>query len=219
MKIYVDGCSDEALLFAEEIGIGVTTNPSIIARECTSKTLSEVIDRLSGLNVPSIFFQLEHFDEQLLRRLDPNKFVIKVAWIAEKYNLFTCLRKKGFRVCATAVYEISQLVFALNYDVDYVAFYYDRAMRRGIDSQRRIRQFKEIIANCKQDTKLIVASLKTASQANEAVIAGADEIALPFSVLREFVEVPEYVRKDVEKFSEDYKKLFSWEEDDGRISR
>ncbi|WP_041081618.1 transaldolase family protein [Thermotoga profunda] len=206
MKIYIDGCSEEALLFAQKIGIGITTNPSIILKESFSKDLMNVIRRLTNLNVSTIFFQVENLDEEILEQLDPKKFVIKIPWVVEKYNLCTPLRERGFKVCATAVYEISQLVFALNFGVDYVAFYYDRAKRRGIDPNERIRQFKQIIENS-EDTKLVVASLKSTEQVIDAIISGADEVAIPFDVFNKFALVPEYVEEDVKRFSEDFKRL------------
>lgn len=209
MRVYIDSCCEEALLLAEKVGIGITTNPSLILREkCTGNVL-DLIQHLSRSNISIIFFQIESLDEKILTQLNPRKFVIKVPWIAEKYNLYIPLKEKGFRICATAVYEISQLVFALNFGVDYVAFYYDRAQRRGINSHERIAQFKQIIKNSNQTTRLIVASLKNTEQVIDAVKAGADEIAISLEVFKEFIKVPEYVEEDVKKFSEDFNKLLS----------
>lgn len=208
MKVYIDSCSQEALSLAEKMGIGITTNPSIILKEnCGS--LPDLIQYLKKLNVSTIFFQIEELDEEILEHLDPRKFVIKIPWIAQKYNFCVPLKKRGFRICATAVYEISQLIFALSFDIDYVAFYYDRAKKRAIDPHERIALLKQVIKNSNEATKLIVASLKTTEQAVDAIMAGGDEIAIPLEVFREFIKVPEYVEQDIKRFSEDFSKLLS----------
>lgn len=209
MRVYIDSCSEEALSLAERIGIGITTNPSLILREKCTGNLLDLIQHLRRSSISIVFFQIENLDERVLTLLNPEKFVIKVPWIAEKYNLHVLLKEKGFRVCATAVYEISQLVFAINFGVDYVAFYYDRAQQKGINSHERIVQFKHIIKNSNQNTKLIVASLKNTQQVIDAVESGADEIAIPLEVFKEFIKVPKYVEEDVKKFSEDFSKLLS----------
>ncbi|HOJ88827.1 MAG TPA: transaldolase family protein [Pseudothermotoga sp.] len=209
MKVYIDSCNEEALSLAEGIGIGITTNPSIVLRDRYGDNLLGLIQRLANSRIPTIFFQIENLEEEIMKHLDPKRFIIKIPWVVEKYSLATLLKEKGFRVCATATYEISQLVFALNFDVDYVAFYFDRAERRGIDPRQRLSYFKQVIDNSRENTKLIVASLKTVQQVIEAIDCGADEVAVPFDVFKEFVKVPEYVEQDVRRFSEDFRKILS----------
>lgn len=207
VKIYIDGCDKQSIDLAEKFEIGITTNPTIIVSECAKRSLFELIGFFSQIKVPEIFLHVEKSYEEIVECLDTKKFVIKLPWVEENYELSVLLKKKGFRVCATAVYELSQLITALTLNVDFVAFYYDRASKKGIDPEKRICEFMEIISKNHSDTRVIVASLKNADQILSAVKIGVSHITIPVDLFKEFVKVPEYVLVDVRKFSEDLKKI------------
>lgn len=207
MKLYIDGCNEKAIETAENFNLGITTNPTIILRDRPSESLREVIERLRLAKVPEVFFHLEVFDESVLSLLDPSKFVIKVSWIKGKHELALAFKKAGFRVCATVVYAIQQLVSAASLGIDYVAFYFDRSSRKGFDPSEILSRFISMVSKTNSKLMIIVASLKRVEQIIEAVEIGATHLTVPLELFEQLLREEESTLNDALEFSRDFAKL------------
>ncbi|MCS7174873.1 transaldolase family protein [Pseudothermotoga sp.] len=207
MKLYIDGCSETAIKIAEDFNLGITTNPTIILRDRPGETIEEVIERLKLAKVPEIFVHLETFDESILSLIDPNKFVIKLPWIRNKYDLALTFKKAGFRVCATAVYTPQQIVSAVLFGVNYVAFYFDRSSKKGFDPREKLSCFISMINKTEGELTVIVASLKTIEQVIEAINVGATHLTVPVELFERLLQEDEMALNDAFEFSRDFAKL------------
>lgn len=206
MKFYIDGCSERAILLAEKFGLGITTNPSIVLRDREGEGLKTVIARLRNTNISEIFIHMETFDKHLTDKLD-NRFVVKVPWVAGKYEVAVSFKKAGFRVCATAVYTIEQFLSSVAFGVDYVAFYFDRSKRKGLDPSGLLSRFAALSRNFSTHTTLIVASLKDLDQLIEAIDCGASHFTLPVQLFEKLLRTSKIAAEDAAEFSRDFAKL------------
>ncbi|KAF2958458.1 hypothetical protein AS159_01795 [Thermotoga sp. Ku-13t] len=206
MQFYIDGCSERAILLAETFGLGITTNPSIMLRDRESEGLKTVIARLRNTNISEIFIHMETFDKHLTDELD-NRFVVKVPWVTGKYEVAVSFKKAGFRVCATAVYTIEQFLSSIALGVDYVAFYFDRSKRKGLNPSELLSRFVALSRNFSTHPTLIVASLKDLDQLIEAIDCGVSHFTLPVQLFEKLLRTSEIAAEDAAEFSRDFAKL------------
>jgi len=199
--IFIDGFGNAAFEILQnwKIASGITTNTTILKREGYSFTKAVSILR----NLPGTHFvqiSLRGMDwKRVLEDLDEKgKFVVKVVWkLPEAIEIAGILHDMGMRVCATAVYDSAQVLAAKEAEVEWVAIYYDRMIRAGMEPK------KLIGFSVAQGMRVIVASLKGKRQIEDAVKSGAQDITLPPDVFLEYFSI-EFPHDDFEKFEEDY---------------
>lgn len=110
------------------------------------------------------------------------------------------------RIAFTAVTTVVQAYTAGVMGVECVIPYYNRLERSGIDASERIAEMAEVMHNHKLPTRILVASVKTASDARCALLAGAHDITAAPQVLLDMVTDP-LTDDAVEKFSQDWRKM------------
>lgn len=207
MRLYLDNCSDRAIQLAESYGLGLTTNPVIILRDRPGENIRDVLKRLNMSRVREVFFQLETFDNSLLDLLNPERFVIKIPWVRDKYEIALAFKQAGYRVCATAVYSIEQLLLATSIDVDYIAFYYDRCLKKGLIAHQLLARFIELLRKVETRTKIVVASLKSMEQVVEAIECGATILTIPVELFEVLLNAGGLAESDAEQFASAYWQL------------
>lgn len=198
---------------AEKFGLGITTNPTLVLRDRSGQGLKGIILRLRNANVPEIFFHLEDYELAILNLLDPTKFVIKLSWLRDKYELATQFKRAGFRVCATAVYTPEQFLTAAVLGVDYVAFYFDRSKRKGFDPRDVLSHLMSLSQKFSGGPTLLVASLKELSQLMDAIETGATHFTLPIELFEQLFRDNEATVGDATEFRKDFVRLSQLNQD------
>lgn len=212
--LFIDSLKDEAIeLLNTGFFYGLTTNPTIIRRDRPNVGLKDVIillNSISGLH----FFQgsirnlkwLEWLKETVKKQeIDPEKFVIKLPWEPiECSDLISDIHNLGFKICATAVYTVNQYYLAKVSKIKYVAIYFDRMKRIGVDPFKLIDGLLKIRNTDPHSPRIIAASIKNINDANDLIVAGVDDLTLPLEIAKEFLKGI-FPMDDLEKFEKDFR--------------
>lgn len=203
---------------------GITTNPSILlaAREQgqTMKPQEFLLALLQHPNMDAldIFWQPgetgeEETYQQIIELVNPrsayarrivHKIPMNHAGLRVARRLIAS--EIRIRIAFTAVTTVMQAYTAAMMGVECVIPYYNRLERAGIDASERIAEMAELMHNHKLPTRILVASVKTASDARCALLAGAHDITATPQVLLDMVNDP-LTDDAIEKFSQDWRKM------------
>jgi len=212
--IYIDSLEEKAVLLLKNSPIsGLTTNPTIIKRDRNAWGFTDTIIYLQN-NPGNHFIQgsvknnnwFKRLEELLEKKeIDSKKFTIKLPWdplLATFY--IKPLKILGFKVCATAVYNLQQAYTALCAGVDYIAFYYDRMKKSNIDIEKKLLDIVNMCSKHKPELRLLGASIKDIQTANELVKLGVHDLTLPLNIAEEYLKVY-FPQNDLEIFEDDFK--------------
>jgi len=214
MKFFIDTGNIDEIREAASLGIldGVTTNPSLIAKE--GRDFHEVLrDIVSIVNGPiSAEVTSTDHEEMLdqgreLAQIHPN-IVVKVP--LTKAGLQTCkrLRQEDIRVNVTLCFSPSQALLAAKADATYVSPFVGRLDDISHDGMELIRQIRAIYDNYDFTTQILAASIRHPLHVVDAALAGADVATIPFKVVQQLLEHP-LTAIGQDKFLADWKKLGS----------
>ncbi len=194
---------------------GVTTNPTILlaARERgQSLPPRQLLAELLRVQDGTIFIQPGATDEEGMYaeaseyiQAAPERVIPKIPMTEAGVRVARRLKPQQ-RVAFTAVTNVSQTYIAAMVQADFIIPYYNRLQRAGIDANERIADMANILQNCRQSTRILVASIKTQQEAAQALLAGADDLTVGPQVLLEMVSDP-LSEQAVEKFSQDWQKM------------
>ncbi len=203
---------------------GITTNPSILlaARE-QGQTMKPQEFLLALLQHPKmeafdIFWQPgatgeEEMYREIIELVNPRsayarRIVHKIPINQAGVRVARRLIASEFRVriAFTAVSTVAQAYTAALMGVECIIPYYNRLERSGVDASERVAEMAEIMHNHKSPTRILVASVKTASDARGALLAGAHDITAAPQVLLDMVSDP-LTDEAIEKFTQDWRKM------------
>ena len=212
MKLLIDSADIKAIKELYEILpiSGVTTNPSILYRqnEDPKKVLQEIkeIVKDDEMHVQAIGTTCEEFieDAKVITEVLGKDVFIKIPAIKEGYKAMKILKKEGNHITATAIYYESQALLASSVNVDYIAPYYNRICKEGMDGIRIISSMKKIIEG--SDTKILAASFKTEAQVAEVAALSIDAMTLSSDVFRQMTD-HQKIDEVVKVFNEDFYSL------------
>ncbi|MGL6019487.1 MAG: fructose-6-phosphate aldolase [Gibbsiella quercinecans] len=192
---------------------GVTTNPSILARE--GKPVWEVLpalrDALGGTG--KLFAQVMANDAErivaeamLLNQRVPG-LVVKIPATAEGLAAMKKLKAMAIPTLGTAVYGAGQGLLAALAGAEYVAPYVNRVDAQGGDGIAMVSELQQLLKLHAPHAKVLAASFKTPRQALACLLAGCEAITLPVDVAEQFLAAPA-VQAAVEKFEQDWQGAF-----------
>lgn len=192
---------------------GVTTNPSILARE--GKPVWEVLpalrDALGGTG--KLFAQVMANDAErivaeamLLNQRVPG-LVVKIPATAEGLAAMKKLKAMAIPTLGTAVYGAGQGLLAALAGAEYVAPYVNRVDAQGGDGIAMVSELQQLLKLHAPHAKVLAASFKTPRQALACLLAGCEAITLPVDVAEQFLAAPA-VQVAVEKFEQDWQGAF-----------
>lgn len=192
---------------------GVTTNPSILARE--GKPVWEVLpalrDALGGTG--KLFAQVMANDAErivaeamLLNQRVPG-LVVKIPATAEGLAAMKKLKAMAIPTLGTAVYGAGQGLLAALAGAEYVAPYVNRLDAQGGDGIAMVSELQQLLKLHAPHAKVLAASFKTPRQALACLLAGCEAITLPVDVAEQFLAAPA-VQAAVEKFEQDWQGAF-----------
>lgn len=192
---------------------GVTTNPSIVAKE--GKPLWEVLpalrDALGGNG--KLFAQVMASDaeqmvaEALLMTQRVSGLVVKIPVTREGLAAIKKLKGMNIPTLGTAVYGAGQGLLSALAGAEYVAPYVNRLDAQGGDGIAMVKELQALLNLHAPHSKVLAASFRTPRQAMDCLLAGCQSITLPVDVAEQLLDTPA-VQAAIEKFDADWRQAF-----------
>lgn len=216
MKFFIDTANLDEIREAEAMGIisGVTTNPSLIAKEGrdyeeTLREIAQIVDGpISGEVKASTTLARDMVMEgRVISQIHPN-MVVKIPMTAEGLKAVKILASEGIRTNVTLVFSATQAILAARAGATYVSPFLGRLDDISTDGTRLIREVMEIFRMYPDiTTKVIYASIRHPMHVVECAKVGADIATVPYKVLMQMVQHP-LTRTGIEKFCQDFEAVF-----------
>ncbi|HXW66735.1 MAG TPA: fructose-6-phosphate aldolase [Thermoplasmata archaeon] len=196
MQLFLDTASVTEIRTMWEIGIldGVTTNPSLVAKE--GRRFEDVLREVCALGVPSVSAEVVATDTdgmlregRHLRTIHPSIYV-KVPMTPAGLRATKVLSSEGTRVNMTLVFSANQALLAAKVGAAYVSPFIGRLDDQGQVGMDLIREIVTIYRNYAFGTKVLVASVRHPIHVLEAAKIGADIATMPYSVMEKLVQHP-----------------------------
>mgnify|MGYP000119710542 FL=1 len=215
MRFFVDTANVEDIKKANDMGVicGVTTNPSLIAKE--GRNFNEVIAEIASIVDGPISGEVKATTvdaEGMIREgreiaaIHPN-MVVKIPMTCEGLKAVKVLSAEGIKTNVTLIFSANQAILAANAGATYVSPFLGRLddiSQPGIDL---IRQIAEIFEVAGLDTQIIAASIRNPIHVTDCALAGADIATVPYKVIEQMTKHP-LTDQGIEKFQKDYKAVF-----------
>jgi len=196
MKLFLDTASIEEIRTINRWGVlgGVTTNPSLLAREGgePDAVWKEILTEVAGdVSLEVTALDADGMVEQGRRLADmgPNA-VVKVPMTPGGLEAATRLRTDGIRTNVTLVFSAAQALLAASAGAYCVSPFLGRLDDAGADGMEVLRTICDLYAVQGYDTKVLAASLRHPMHIVESALAGADIATMPFDVFTKLVKHP-----------------------------
>ena len=212
MKIFIDTANIEAIREANDLGIvdGVTTNPSLVAKE--GKDFKEIIKEICSIVDGPISAEAVSLDckgmlseARELSKIHKN-VVIKIPMIKEGLKAVKILSKEGIKVNVTLIFSASQALLAAKAGAAFVSPFIGRLDDISHVGMEVIHQIKNIYDNYGFTTEIIVASVRNPLHVVDAALAGADIATIPPAVIDQLFKHP-LTDLGIQKFLSDWEKV------------
>jgi len=215
MKFFIDTANLDDIREAKELGIldGVTTNPSLMAKEGIAGEeniiahyvkICELVAGDVSAEVISTDFDGIIAEGKKLATLAPN-IVVKVPMIKEGVKALRWFADNGIRTNCTLVFSAGQAILAAKAGATYLSPFLGRIDDMNWDGMELIRQIAEIYAIQGYDTEILAASIRNSLQIVRAAESGADVVTCPLSSILGLLKHP-LTDIGLEKFLADHRK-------------
>lgn len=213
MELYIDTANLEEIKQAHDLGVldGVTTNPSLIAKEGVDygKRLAEICEVVSG-PVSAEVIAVE-FDGMMSEGRDRAKIaeniVVKLPTTMAGLKACNALSNEGIRTNMTLCFQPLQALMVAKAGAFLVSPFIGRLDDIGQDGMDVIHQIRAIYDTYGFQTKLLAASIRHTKHMVDCALAGADVATVPFNVIQKMLVHP-LTANGLEKFVADYHKAF-----------
>ena len=215
MKFFLDTANVEDIRKAAAMGVicGVTTNPSLIARE--GRDFKEVLQEISRIvdgpisgEVKATTTDAEGMiaEAREIAGLHPN-MVVKIPMTVEGLKVVTVLSKEKIKTNVTLIFSANQALLAARAGANYVSPFLGRLDDISTDGVELVRTIAEIFAIYDLPTEIIAASVRHPMHITQCALAGADIATVPYAVIEAMTKHP-LTDAGIEKFKQDYWKAF-----------
>jgi len=209
MKIFIDTANVDEIRKAAEFGIldGVTTNPSLIAKE--GRDLKEVIEEICNIVDGPISAEVISLnaDEMVVEARELIKLhknvVIKIPMCAEGLKAVSVLSKEGVRTNVTLIFSAQQALLAAKAGASYVSPFMGRLDDIGNGGIQVIADIAEIFEYYGFNTEIISASIRNPMHVLDCAKAGSHIATIPYKVIMQMVKHP-LTDAGIEQFLKDY---------------
>ncbi len=212
MKIFLDTANVEDIREANSWGVvdGVTTNPTLIAREGRNfeevvREICEIVDGPISAEVVSEDAEGMVKEARELSKIHKN-VVIKIPMTPEGLKATRALKDEEIKTNVTLVFSSNQVLLAAKAGATFVSPFIGRLDDQGQVGMEVIRETVTILETYDFDTQVIVASVRHPIHVLEAALAGAHIATVPFDVLKKMAR-HSLTDVGIRKFLEDYKKI------------
>ena len=211
MKIFLDTANVDQIRMANNMGLidGVTTNPSLIAKENRDLVdviteISEIVDGPISAEVMSLEAEGMIKEARELVKINKN-IVVKIPMTLEGLKAVRTLSKDGIKTNVTLIFSVHQGVLAAKAGATYISPFVGRLDDIGIDGVDIIKNLLVAMKNYGFNTEIIAASIRTQEHILQCIMAGADIATIPYAQLQAMANHP-LTDKGIETFINDYNK-------------
>ncbi len=215
MKFFIDTASLDQIKEAHSLGIldGVTTNPSLMAKEGISgeknilkhyETIAGIVDGDVSAEVIATDFDGIIEEGKRLSSIAPN-IVVKVPMIKEGVKALSYFRDQGIRTNCTLVFSAGQAILAAKAGATYVSPFIGRIDDINWNGMQLIEEMAEIYSIQGFETEILAASIRSSMHIVEAARAGADVVTCPLDPILSLLKHP-LTDIGLEKFLADHRK-------------
>lgn len=216
MKFFIDTANVEDIKKANDTGVicGVTTNPSLIAKE--GRVFEEVIAEIASIVDGPISGEVKATTEDAegiieeareIAKIHAN-MVVKIPVTIEGLKACKVLSSEGIKTNLTLIFTPNQALLAARAGATYVSPFVGRLDDISQSGINLIKSISEMFSKYDDiNTQIIAASVRNATHVTECALSGADIATVPYSVIEQIVKHP-LTDQGIEKFKADYKKVF-----------
>lgn len=217
MDFFIDTANLQDIKEGQALGIldGVTTNPSLMAKESIYgeanvhahyKQICALVDGPVSAEVISIETEEMVTEGEKLYALNPKQIVVKIPMTEAGLAAIKTLHKKGIPTNCTLVFSASQALLVAKAGATYVSPFIGRLDDISTDGIGLIRQIHQIYQNYGFKTKILAASVRHTKHVLECAEIGADVVTAPLKVFKALIKHP-LTDIGLAKFLEDYNSL------------
>lgn len=210
MKLFIDTANTQDIRMANDLGVicGVTTNPSLIAKEglVFEEVIQEITSIVDGpISAEVISLDAEGMVKEALElvKIHPN-IVIKLPMTLEGLKATKQLSAKGIKTNVTLIFSATQALLAARAGATYVSPFLGRLDDIGSNGMILIEDIVAIFEKHNLNTEIIAASVRNPIHVIEAAKAGAHIATIPYSVITQMAMHP-LTNAGIEKFMADWK--------------
>ena len=215
MKLFLDTANIEEIKKANDMGViyGVTTNPSLIAKEGRDyaqvlKEIAALIDGPISGEVKATTMDVKGMVEagREIAAIHPN-IVVKIPMTMEGLKAVKILCSEGIKVNVTLIFSVNQALLAARSGAAFVSPFLGRlddSNTRGIDL---IKEIAKVFSIHNIPTEIIAASVRNTMHVADCALAGVDIATVPYNVIEQMIKHP-LTDSGIEKFAADYKAVF-----------
>ena len=201
MKLFIDSGNVEEIKKAYAVGVidGVTTNPSLIAKEGRDfmTVLKEIIEIFENRKDVSISAEVTSTEVQgmlaeakPLAKLHPS-ITIKVPITPSGIKALKEMFKLGYKTNATLCFSASQALLAAKAGATYVSPFLGRLDDIGENSQKLLKEIRSIYDIYELETQILAASIRSHRQVIDCALVGADAVTMPYKIFEQLFQHPQ----------------------------
>jgi len=215
MKFFIDTANVEDIKKANDMGVicGVTTNPSLIAKE--GRDFNQVIAEIASIvdgpisgEVKATTTDAEGMiaEGREIAKIHPN-MVVKIPMTVEGLKATKVLASEGIKVNVTLIFSANQALLAARAGAAFVSPFLGRLDDISMPGIDLVRTVAEIFRIHGIETEIIAASVRNPIHVIDCALAGADIATVPYSVIEQMTKHP-LTDQGIEKFKKDYEAVF-----------
>lgn len=215
MRFFVDTANVEDIRKANDMGVicGVTTNPSLIAKE--GRDFGEVIKEIASIVDGPISGEVKATTEDAegmiaegreIAAIHPN-MVVKIPMTVEGLKACKALTAEGIKTNVTLIFSVNQALLAARAGATYVSPFLGRLDDINVRGVDLIREISDVFHVAGIQTEIIAASIRNPIHVIDCALAGADIATIPYKVIEGMTKHP-LTDAGIEKFKADYRAVF-----------
>lgn len=216
MKFFIDTANLEQIREANDLGIldGVTTNPSLMAKEGISgndailqhyKNICEIVDGAISAEVLSTTYEEMIAEGDILAAIHPN-IVVKIPMIKDGVKALKYFSNKGIKTNCTLIFSAGQALLAAKAGASYVSPFLGRLDDISTDSLNLIEEIRLIFDNYGFETEILAASVRNSMHIINCAKIGADVVTCPIQPILSLLKHP-LTDSGLEQFVKDSQKM------------
>ncbi|MBQ7794264.1 MAG: fructose-6-phosphate aldolase [Clostridia bacterium] len=214
MKLFIDTANVDEIRKANDLGVicGVTTNPSLIAKEGRDfvevvKEITSIVDGPISAEVISLEAdKMVEEAKELIKKIDNPNLVIKIPMCAEGLKATKILAGLGVKTNVTLIFSAAQALLAARAGATYVSPFVGRIDDIDGFGIGLIEEIVEIFRLHNIDTEIIAASIRNPVHVTDAARAGSDIATVPYKVIVQMLNHP-LTTAGIEKFLKDWESV------------
>ena len=212
MQIFLDTANFEEIREGIELGIvaGVTTNPSLVAKE-KDKDFFALVKKIAAIVPGPVSAEVIALDAagmieeaKQLAKISSN-VVVKIPITAEGLKAVSVLSMQGIKTNVTLIFSLNQALLAARAGATYVSPFVGRLDDIGYDGMALVKDIVDVFAHYQLETQVIAASIRHPLHAVEAAKAGAHIATIPYKVVLQMIEHP-ITKLGIDRFLADWEK-------------